>query len=74
MSDEHAGLQRLSEQTRLGIAPTVANFANWIPTADGVEIHFAKDEPGVQLPQIITVPWPALNDVLAPGMVELAQD
>lgn len=63
-SDEQAGLQRLSEQTKL--APTEANFANWIPTADGVEIY--------RLPQVITVPWPAVNDVLAPGMVGLAQN
>jgi hypothetical protein len=69
-SDEQAGLQRLSEQTKFGVAPTEANFANWIPTADGVEIHLAQD----QLPQTITVPWPTLNDVLAPGMVQLAQD
>jgi hypothetical protein len=63
-SDEQAGLQRLSEQTKL--APTEANFANWIPTADGVEIY--------RLPQVITVPWSALNDVLAPGMAGLAQN
>jgi hypothetical protein len=63
-SDEHAGLQRLSERTKL--APVETSFADWIPTADGIEIH--------RLPQTITVPWPALNDVLAPGMVELAQD
>jgi hypothetical protein len=73
-SDEPAGLQRLSEQTKLGVAPTDANFANWIPTADGIEIHFAQDQPGVQPAQTVTVPWPALNDVLAPGMVQLAQD
>jgi hypothetical protein len=72
-SDEQAGLQRLSEQTKLGVAPTEANFANWIPTAEGVEIHFAQGKPGDRPPQTITVPWPALNDVLAPGMVELAQ-
>jgi hypothetical protein len=63
-SDEQAGLQRLSEQTQL--APVETSFADWIPTADGIEIH--------RLPQTITVPWPALNDVLAPGMVQLAQD
>ena len=63
-SDEQAGLQRLSEQTKL--APTEANFANWIPTADGVEIY--------RLPQVLTVPWSALNDVLAPGMAGLAQN
>jgi len=62
-SDEQAGLQRLSEQTRL--APVEKNFANWIPVADGIEIH--------RLPQTVTVPWAALTDVLAPGMVELAQ-
>jgi hypothetical protein len=72
-SDEQAGRQRLSEQTKLGFAPTDANFAHWIPTAEGVELHFAEDQSGVHPLQIITVPWPALNDVLAPGMVDLAQ-
>jgi hypothetical protein len=69
-SDEQAGLQRLSEQTKLDVAPIEASFANWIPTADGVEIHFAGDRPGVEQPRVITVESPALNDVLAPGMVE----
>jgi len=63
-ADERAGLQRLSEQTTL--APVEKNFANWIPTADGIEIH--------GLPQTVTVAWAALTDVLAPGMVELAQN
>jgi hypothetical protein len=41
-----------------------------MPTADGVEIHLVQD----QRPQVITVPWPALSDVLAPGMADVAQN
>jgi hypothetical protein len=33
-SDEQAGLQWLSEQTKLGFAPTEANFAHWIHPAE----------------------------------------
>ena len=62
-SDEQAGLQRLSEQTKL--EPVETSFADWIPTADGIEIH--------RLPQTLTVPWSALNDVLAPGMAGLGR-
>jgi hypothetical protein len=71
------GLDRLSEQTKLltdydGIAPTPESFANWIPTHDGIELHF----PSAQLfwPSAITVPWSALADVLAPSMTGLAAD
>lgn len=48
------------------------NFANWIPTAAGMELHFADGQFGHGLP-VITVPWSALSDLLAPGMKALAQ-
>jgi hypothetical protein len=77
--DEQAGLQRLSEQTKLivgvpdqdGTAPVAENFANWIPTAEGMEIHIAPYQFGVRMAEIITVPWPALSDLLAPHMADL---
>jgi hypothetical protein len=53
-----------------GNLPREANFANWVPTAAGMEIHFADDQLGPGLP-VITVPWPALSDVLAPDMTAL---
>ena len=83
-TDKQAGLNRLSEQTKAllpgvsgvgptpmadepGNAPTEANFANWIPTPDGLEIHFADYQFFHGTPTI-TVPWSALDGLLAPGM------
>lgn len=87
-TDKQAGLNRLSEQTKKifptqydhsislendpGAAPTDENFANWIPTPSGLELHFADYQFGHGLPRI-TVPWDALTDVLAPGMDALRQ-
>lgn len=78
------GLHRLSQQTKkIGIgsgpmsdqpgnAPVEENFANWIPTAQGMELHFADYQFGHGTP-VTTVPWTALVDVLAPDMTVLAQ-
>ena len=88
-SDEQAGLNRLSQQTKKllpavmgagespmpdapGNAPVEANFANWIPTPSGLEIHFADYQFAHGLP-VLTVPWSALDDLLAPGMAALRQ-
>jgi hypothetical protein len=86
-TNEQAGLNRLSEQTKIirtrsnggkplpeeGTEPTEANFANWIPTAEGFEFHAAPYQFGVRNPVAMTVPWSALADVLAPHMAALAQ-
>gem|GEM_PF-1052549 len=86
---EQSGLDRLSEETKLiwpktygrgdgpmrdepGNRPIPQNFANWIPTADGMELHFTDGQFGHGL-AVITVPWSALSDVLAPDMKVLAQ-
>ncbi|TDO09259.1 hypothetical protein EV580_5296 [Mycobacterium sp. BK086] len=88
-TDKQAGLNKLSEQTKAllpavsgvgptpmadepGNAPTEANFANWIPTPDGLEIHFADYQFFHGTPTI-TVPWSALDGLLAPGMDALRQ-
>jgi hypothetical protein len=55
-----------------GNQPREENFANWIPSAEGMEIHFADYQFGHGLP-VITVPWTGLADVLAPNMTALAQ-
>ncbi|WP_188069180.1 DUF3298 domain-containing protein [Mycobacterium pseudoshottsii] len=89
-ANEQAGLERLSEQTRLifpkvwgggpspmldepGNRPIAENFANWIPISQGIELHFFDYQFGHGLP-VITVPWSALTDVLAPDMVALEHD
>jgi hypothetical protein len=87
-ANEQDGLNRLSEQTKIlvpkalessgpmadmpGNAPRAENFADWIPTAEGMQIYFAEYQFGDRLPAIITVPWSALTDVLAPNMSVLA--
>jgi hypothetical protein len=48
------------------------NFANWIPTAAGIELHFTDGQFGHGLP-VITVPWSTVADVLAPDMTALAR-
>ncbi len=57
-----------------GTAPREANFANWIPTAAGMEIHFDEYQfDGPPFARVILVPWSALTDVLAPDMQPLAE-
>jgi hypothetical protein len=65
-ADDQAGLNRLSELT--GAEPRPENFANWIPTSEGLEIHFAPYQFGIALPETKTVAWAALADLLAPVM------
>jgi len=55
-----------------GNAPVEANFANWIPTPQGLEIHFADYQLAHGLP-VLSIPWSALDDLLAPGMTALRQ-
>jgi len=43
-----------------------------MPDQSGMEIHFADYQFGHGLP-ILTVPWAALTDVLAPDMTALAR-
>lgn len=88
-TDHQAGLNRLSEQTKLllpsamgvtatpmpnipGDKPLLENFDSWIPTPAGLEIHFADYE-FVHGTPVITVPWAAIDDLLAPGMTALRQ-
>lgn len=83
--DLQAGLQRLSEQSALllpdtaagpnfqrsGIEPTESNFANWLPTPEGMEIHFGDYQVGPHAVGLVTVtvPWDALADVADPDVV-----
>ncbi len=70
-ADGQAGLNRLCELT--GAEPRAENFANWIPTAEGLEIHFAPYQFGIALPETKTVAWAALADLLAPVMTGITQ-
>lgn len=55
-----------------GAAPVEANYANWIPTPEGLEIHFADYQFFHGTP-VVTVPWQALDGLLRPEMVALRQ-
>lgn len=60
-----------------GNAALAENFANWIPTPEGLRIHFddgqfAQGAPPHGIPTL-TIPWSALDDLLAPGMAALRQ-
>ncbi len=70
-TDGQAGLHRLSELT--GAEPRAENFDNWIPTAEGLEIHFVPYQFGIALPETKTVPWTALADLIAPAMTGIMQ-
>ncbi|MFC9786629.1 RsiV family protein [Rhodococcus sp. NPDC127528] len=87
--DLPAGLRRLSDESarllpataagpgfdRSGIEPTEANFANWIPTPAGMEIHFADYQVGPHAAGlvVVTVPWDRLDDVIAPGLRDVVR-
>lgn len=48
-----------------GMAPLKRNFKFWLPTADGIELHFPDGQFGRGV-RTITVPWPAVADLIAP--------
>ncbi|MGN5235766.1 RsiV family protein [Rhodococcus sp. SJ-3] len=78
--DLQAGLDRLSEQSALllpetaagpdyvreGIAPEENNFADWLPTPEGMQIRFGDYQVGPHAIGLvdITVPWDELADVM----------
>lgn len=47
------------------IAPVELNFKYWLPTAQGIELHFPDYQFGRGLP-VITVPWDRVADLIAP--------
>lgn len=83
--DLQVGLDRLSQESalllpdtaagaefdRTGIEPTRQNFANWLATPAGMEIHFQDYQVGPHAVGLVevTVPWDRLRDVMAPAMV-----
>ena len=74
--DLGSALQRLSQNatTQLsaklgktfdpsGVVPTPENFANWIPTSDGIELHFNDYQVGPHGLTVITVPWAVFDGI-----------
>lgn len=47
------------------VAPLDINFKYWIPTAEGIELHFPDYQFGRGL-AVITVPWARVADLIAP--------
>lgn len=85
--DLQAGLNRLSEESarllpataagpdfvREGIEPKQENFANWVATPAGMELHFTDYQVGPHAIGLIvvTVPWDRLSDVVAPDLARV---
>ena len=74
--DFGSALQRLSQNatTQLsaklgdgfrpdGVAPAADNFANWVPTSDGIELHFDDYQVGPHGLVAITVPWAVFDGI-----------
>ncbi|MEE3753133.1 DUF3298 domain-containing protein [Mycobacterium intracellulare] len=53
-----------------GLAPTPINFKYWIPTAEGIELHFPDTLFGRGL-KVITVPWAKVADLIAPEFLSI---
>lgn len=47
------------------MAPLKRNFRFWLPTDQGIELHFPAGQFGPR-PWAITVPWSAVQDLIAP--------
>jgi hypothetical protein len=46
-----------------GVAPAAENFANWVPTSDGIELHFDDYQVGPHGLLAITVPWAVFDGI-----------
>jgi hypothetical protein len=53
-----------------GLAPIDINFKNWIPTTQGIELHFPDVQFGRGL-KVITVPWANIQDLIAPEFLPI---
>lgn len=52
------------------MAPLERNFRAWVPTTAGIELHFPDRQFGRGL-HVITVPWSAVIDLIAPNFVPI---
>lgn len=53
------------------MAPIGINYKFWIPTDEGIELHFPEGQFGREL-RVITLPWDAVRDVIAPAFQPIA--
>jgi hypothetical protein len=60
-AEPHPGYWRTSG----AFAPLDINFNYWIPTEQGIELHFPDYQFGRGL-KVITVPWAQVADLIAP--------
>lgn len=54
------------------VAPLDINFKYWIPTAEGIELHFPDYQFGRGF-AVITVPWARVADLIAPEFAAITQ-
>lgn len=64
---------QLRDWRRAGqFAPVDVNFKHWIPTRQGVELHFPEVQYGRGL-KVMTVPWTEVEDLIAPEFAAIAE-
>ncbi|BBZ35108.1 DUF3298 domain-containing protein [Mycolicibacterium confluentis] len=77
--DKQAGLNRLSAVTKAAmpgrqwgseVAPVDDNFRYWLPTDDGIELHFPHGQFGRGV-TVVSVPGAAIADLIAPVFAPL---
>lgn len=62
---------RVRDWRRQGqFAPVDINFKAWIPTAQGIELHFPEYQYGAGL-KAVTVPWAKVADLIAPDFAPI---
>ncbi|WP_083341648.1 DUF3298 domain-containing protein [Mycobacterium talmoniae] len=67
-----ASAQDVRDWRRAGqFAPVDVNFRYWIPTHEGVQLHFPDVQFGRGL-KVVTVPWAQLSDQIAPEFRSIA--
>ncbi len=77
--DKQAGLNRLSAVTKAAmpgrqwgseVAPVDDNFRYWLPTDDGIDLHFPPGQFGRGV-TVVSVPGAAIADLIAPVFAPL---
>ncbi|MEZ0365201.1 DUF3298 domain-containing protein [Mycobacterium sp. pUA109] len=67
-----ASANDLRDWRRAGqFAPVDVNFKYWIPTHEGIQLHFPEAQFGRGL-KVVTVPWAQLSDQIVPEFLSIA--